>query len=348
MPRNHKLIKKPGSVLKLKKLFLHIVLFSFLISIHIPLAGGTKSDIYYWFYLKIEQKTDKKTNSRRIQILQIGKDIESGSFELFSKKHKESLKRGEITIGPFRELLMAWDAKQIYLLEMNRRKNPENMEVSLKADSNMYFFLTRPLFDKGLKIMGFQRIPSRIAAGSSIEFLSMLNEGLGFEVLAIGPFNEFGLAEKSKFTFRINGDPQSASIDDPEKMLLLAEMGKKWESVKIELNKQKTDSTANFDTFQLSIHFPENYFIEDASQTITIRPKYSDPRVKANSGITFQGNFVMDNNLTIPFETGTLHTEDIQVIRNGNIKLLGFFIESSIFDDYKMISQKTRYFEIKQ
>jgi hypothetical protein len=306
-----------------------------------------KEKVFYWFYIKLGKSVDKVTKTPILNIKKMGKELESGTFEQFIEKHKIGLKSGLVYIGPFDDKTEAKNAMAYYLnAKMHKFSDTDSIKRN-KDDSIYYFYLTRPLPGKWLKPLSFQRIPSRLANGTSNEFKSTLKEGFSFQFLAIGPFGDYAIAEKSKFIFRKNGEPGALDDQDTLKPITIKEMAEKWKSIKVEMTKQTNKKYKDKVVYKLTIKFSKNYFVEDAFQTITIKPKYSDTTIQSHSGITFQGDYVMDNNDIIPFDKLTNYTQVLEYKAYKNIKLLGFNIESFIFNDKEMIEQDSKFIKLK-
>jgi hypothetical protein len=302
-----------------------------------------KDKVYYWFYIKLGTTTDKKTNSAKLLIKKISTEIESGKYEEFIKRHKEGLKTRTVFIGPFAEKIQAEKAMIYYLASKNRPSTIGDPAVKSINDTTFYYYLTRPIMPKLFNPLSFQRVPARISNGTQGDYLSMLEEGLSFQFLAIGPFMDYGLAEKSKFIFRKNGERTGFDTTQTIKPTNLSDMAKGWKSIKIEMIKQNKKKIKDKIVYQLKIKFPKSYFIEDAFQSITIKPKYSDSTITSNYGLTFQGDYVMDNNDIIPFDKITTYNQSLSFNVYKKVKLQGFYIESLIFNSTEMIDQEIKF-----
>jgi hypothetical protein len=306
-----------------------------------------KDKIYYWFSLKIGKSIDKETKSPKLVVKKIGKDIESGTYEQFIVRHKTALKTGLIIVGPFNGKIQAQNAMYYYHSTKTQKAGTSDSLIISAKDSVYYYYLTRPVPGKWLRPTSFQRIPARIGKGTPQDYKTMLQEGLTFQFLAIGPFMDYALAEKSKFIFRKNGEPGAENSTDSIKPVDINEMSKKWKSVKLEMLKLSKKKYADRILYRLKIKFPNKYFIEDAFQTLTIRTIYSDSTYNSDIGITFQGDYVMDNNEIIPFDKLTTFTQSFSFNVYKKVKLEGFYIDSFIFDDTEMIEQETRFVKTK-
>jgi hypothetical protein len=331
----------------MKKLFFLFAIAYFTIQPGFSNELSIKEKTYYWFYIRLKSSFDRQTKSKKLEVQSIGREIESGNLNQFVKRHGYGLHTGLIFIGPFTDENKAIEARNLYKEKKVSKNEAADSLKSAPNDSTLFYYLTRPLLGKWLKPVGFQRIPSRIASGSINDFLSVLNEGLAFQIFAIGPFEDYALAEKSKFTFRKNGEPGFIELPDTTQPITLVDMVEKWKTIEMEIIEPERDYSKNKGQYAIEIKFPANYFIEDAFQTITIRPKYSNPKLISNTGITFQGDYVMDNNEIIPFDKATVFSQAFSFARYTDVSLEGFDIESFVFNGTKMLEQETRFLVAK-
>jgi hypothetical protein len=327
----------------MKKLIFLFVITYFTVQSGFSYELSIKEKTYYWFYVRLKSAFDRQTKSKKLEVQSIGREIESGNLNKFVQRHGYGLHTGLIFIGPFTDGKKAIEARSLYRdMKINKNEGKDST-IASQNDSTLFYYLTRPLIGKWLNPVSFQRIPSRIASGSINDFLSVLNEGLAFQIFAIGPFEDYALAEKSKFTFRKNGEPGFIEVPDTAQPITLADMVEKWKTIEMEIIEPERDYSKTKGQYAIEIKFPENYFIEDAFQTITIRPKYSNPKLTSNTGITFQGDYVMDNNEIIPFDKTTVFSQSFSFARYTDVSLEGFYIESFVFNGTKMLEQETRF-----
>jgi len=302
-----------------------------------------KDSVFYWFNIKLGKSIDRKTKTSKLMVKKLKPEIESGYYQNFVESHRLGLKKGTAVIGPFEDKIQAQKAINYYSASKKHQKVENDSASKIESDSGFYYYLTRPVIGKLFKPLSFQRIPARISTGSQSEYLAMLEEGLSFQFLAIGPFMDYNLAEKSKFIFRKYGESENNDTLNAANYASIETMTKKWKSLKVEMIKLSKKKSKDKVYYQLRIKFPKAYFAEDAFQTITISAKYSDPEIKSNIGITFQGDFVMDNNEIIPGNKISTYTQTIPFGTFKKVKLQGFYIESLIFNNTEMIDQEKKY-----
>jgi hypothetical protein len=325
-----------------------IFILILLVCNEIPAKGiNPPESIYYWFYIKLGKITDKETGISRMVLKRIGSQIESGTYDDFIKTHKLNLKLGKILLGPFPDKKQAQNAFMNYQFIATAMQDAENKTKTSKSDTLYSYYFTRPVIGKWIKSVKFQHIPSRVATGTEKEFMDLMKEGLYYEKLAIGPFFDFDLAEKSKFIFRKNGEMEEDNSSDTLSRTDITNMSGKWESVKIELVKLSAKKKTNEFNYQLKIKFPKKYFVSEAFQTFTVKARYSDTSLVSNTGITLQGDFVMDNNPVISFDKGGLYTQNLSFTNYKNTRLKGFLVESFIFNNTEMIDQKKVFIQVK-
>jgi len=328
----------------MKKLIIFYVLCFCLISSRVSansLAFNDKQ--YYWFYVQLGKSLDKETNTNRISIKRVGNEIESGSFNEFLKRHKEGLISGKIYIGPFSEMAQSQDAQKYY-------RNPGKSggtENTFGFDDTYSYFYLKPIAEDLSRNVFFEQIPSRITSGSLEDFMSMLDEGLNFERLAIGPFNDYELAEKSKFVYRKNNTPVLNNGEDSSRIQALKIMAKKWKTLNLEIIKLADKKELNSITYRFNTKFSRKYFEKDAFQIITIRALYTEPVDNSSNSFTLQGDGVVDNNPVISNEMGTVYINVLNFDKHKDNKIKGFSFESFIYNDYEMIELEPTFIPVK-
>jgi hypothetical protein len=293
-----------------------------------------KAMVYYWFYIKFDKTLDKTTGTGQISIKNVGNDIESGTFNEFLAAHAQGLKSEKVAIGPFSEQYEAQNSQSSYRSSgRNTSTKGSNLE---EDDPSFTFFYVKPFFEDSTRAIKFERIPSRVSNGTLDDFNAMLNEGLGFEELAIGPFYSYETAERAKFTFRKNGI-ETESKSDSLKMKSLELMSKRWKSLKLVIAKQADDKILKKSKYRFSTNFPGKYFAQDAIQVIKITANYTDTFDSSNTSFTLQGDGVDDNNFVISSTTNTVYVNFLYFDKVMDAKIKGFFFESFIFNDNDII-----------
>jgi len=332
----------------MKRLSVVILLFC-LIGVYRLCAQDSISENlqYYWFYLKLDEVIDNEYKISRMIIKKVDKKIESGSFQNFVSNHKAGLKSGKIYIGPFGSKSQAQNAKDEYDKIQSQTIYSDLQQSKTNMDSAYYYYLARPVIEKWFGKVEFRRIPAKVSQGSMNEFKLALGDGLSSHLLTIGPFPDFEIAEKSKFIFRKNGEAiESISPDTLFKSGML-EMNRKWKSIKIELTKFQSKKNAVKVQYKLKFSFPEKYFSQDVFQTISIKADYDTKIQPLKTGLTFQGERVADNNPVISFEKGSTIQQTLEFPLIKNAKILGFKIESFIYNNTDMVEQELRYLPAK-
>jgi hypothetical protein len=329
-----------------------IIIASLFIFLIIPLKSfssnpNPKDRIFYWFYVKLGQVYDKETETTRLKIKKLGKEILSGTYDEFINTHKTGLKSGRIFIGPFNDLNRALQAKKEYETTRNLSQKIEQILSKNKKDTIYYFYLTRPVLGKWFNPVQFEHIPARISPGTTLDFRAMLTEGFTFRFLAVGPFSDYGMAEKSKFIFRKNGEAQISEVPDSLSKSEIINMDRIWKSVKIEISRLPSRKNKENQSLRVKLKFPKQYFSANVFQTVTFRARYSDPAIDQHTGITLQGELAPDNNPAIPFDKAKTYTHMIEFPVFKKYKLDGIYIESFIFNTSDMVEQEIRYQKVK-
>lgn len=332
----------------MKKLAITILFIFFIIPLNsFSNNPDPKDRVYYWFYVKLVEVYDKETETAQLKIKKLGKEMLSGTYEEFIHSHKAGLKTGRIFIGPFNDLNLALKAKKEYETAKSQSEKIGQILSKNKKDTIYYFYLTRPVLGKWFNPLQFEHIPARISPGTTLDFQAMLTEGFTFRFLAVGPFSDYGMAEKSKFIFRKNGETQISEVPDSVSKSQIFSMDKKWKTVKIEISRLPSRKNKENQSFRVKIKFPKQYFSENVFQTITFRARFSDPAIDQHTGITLQGELAPDNNPTIPYDQARTYTHMIEFPVFKKNKLEGIYIESFIFNTSDMVEQENRYHKIR-
>jgi hypothetical protein len=303
-----------------------------------------KKGIYYWFYINLDKSYDKTTGINQIIIKNISNGIISGTFEEFVRDHVSALKSGRITIGPFSEDYYAQESQSIY--RNGGRGNSSSNQNNDEELSFSYFFV-KPVYEDSSNQIIFEPIPSRVTSGTENEFIAMLSEGLSYDKLAIGPFDRYVLAEKSKYVFRKNTIQESTNEMDSAKNNNLKLMAKKWKNLKLEIIKKSDDKKSKQTIYRFNTRFPARYFAPYSVQVITITASYSNSFETSSSSFTLQGDEVIDNNYSISSVSGTYYINMLYFDDNSPAKITGFLFESFIYNDSDMILLDPVYIAIK-
>jgi len=307
-----------------------------------------QEDTYYWFSMQLGKTLDKETGTNRIFVKNIGNEIGSGSYDQFIKEHRLGMKAGKVVLGPFSEISQAEKSRLLYKYAGSNMDVPAKELISKEDDSLYNFFYTKPFSEDFMQEVNFERIPSRVTNGTKDEFMGLLNEGLYFERLAIGPFGNYELAEKAKFAFMKNGDLGAENNEDSLKSKELQMMAKKWKSLNLGIVKQSNNSDINKFAYRFDTKFPRKYFNGDATQIITIRAYYQDSFHVSSSSFTLQGEEVTDNNPVISYEMGTVYINVLYFDMLKSARLTGFLFESFIYNNSELIELDPIYFPVKQ
>jgi len=327
----------------------NFILFFVLLALQIQIVGRNTDSIekkYYWFYIKIDKTFDSETDFHRINIRSIGNEIESGTFNEFISSHQNGLKMGKIAIGPFSEKEKCQDARSYYQ-NSGRYTGSSSDAAGFGEDDTYTFFYMKPIGDNLAESILFERIPSRVTSGNIEDFRYLLAEGLSFDKLAIGPFDNYELAEKAKFAFVKNGDIVSDNKVDSVKSLGLNLMAKKWKSLNMQIVKETENKELNKTTYRFNTKFPRKYFVPDAYQIITIKAFYNKPADNSSNSFTLQGEDVIDNNPVVSHTLGMVYINFLNFDKYKDIKIMGFSFEGFIYNDSEIIELEPLFVSIK-
>jgi len=301
---------------------------------------------YYWFYIKIDKIVDKETDTKKIVLKNIGNEIESGKFSHFISRHQDGLKAGKIIIGPFGDNGQCQNAQSYYRNTGKYNGTAENTS-GFGEDDTYSFFYIKPIGDKLTQSINLERIPSRVTSGNIEDFMYLLIEGFSFERFAIGPFDNYELAEKSKFAYRKNTEASSGSQPDSINSMSLKMMAKKWKSLNLEIIKQADNKDVNNSTFRFNTKFPRKYFVPNAFQVVTIKAFYAQPSNNSSNSFTLQGDAVDDNNPVISYDQGTVYINVLNFDRYKENKIKGFSFEGFIYNNEEIVQLEPVFIAIK-
>jgi len=155
-----------------------------------------QEDELYWFTVSV--RIDDKTS--QYKITGSASKLVKGNQAAFEKDVWYGIARRQIIIGPFAQQNEALNAKMLY------KKDADQINAIPSEDnpSEVYwFFVTFIQLDR-LGAYIFQRMPAGVASGNTTDFVDALYENITFKNLAVGPFWDYNLAEKSKALYRKN------------------------------------------------------------------------------------------------------------------------------------------------
>lgn len=329
----------------MNKLVIAFLLFSVIIHAQESENNTNGSRIYYWFNISISKTVSRSTGVEEFNIRNIDNSIKSGSFENFILAHKSGLHSGDIAIGPFAEESHASRSQLLY--RYAGKTIPERELNGDDATTEYTFFFIKPVAEDYTQDISFQKIPCRVTTGSLEDFMGMLDEGLGFEKIAIGPFYNYESAEKSKYVYLKNGAGAEGPDVDSLKNKELMSMAKRWKNLDLEIKKKSVDKESNRTIYRFSTKFPRHYFAPDAFQVISIKASYSNSAQSSSYSFTLQGDRVIDNNPSVSVTMGTTYINVLDFDMYPDTKIDGFLFESFIYNDEDLIELEPIYYEIK-
>ncbi|OQX99969.1 MAG: hypothetical protein B6I20_09410 [Bacteroidetes bacterium 4572_117] len=298
------------------------------------------SDIYYWFFVKI------KKPSNRILIKHIGREIKSGTLTDFIADHQQGLKSGKIFLGPFYQEYQVKQSQLLYKYVGKKGKVP-GIDPELEGKKTEYsFFYIKPFSENFQKDIYLEPIPSRVGSGTQSDFREMLDIGLDFDKLAVGPFLRHELAEKSKFAFGNNVGKSPKNKIDSLRSKRLKRMSKKWGSLKLVIVRQPNFEDSTKYAFRFSTKFPRKYFAPHAIQIISINANYNNFNNSIQS-FTLQGDAVIDNNYAVSYNMSRVYIKRFYFDKYRGAKIKGFLFESFIYNGFEMIELEPIYVPVK-
>ena len=329
------------------KLTLFLILCS--ISLQAQTNNNSQPDnskVYYWFYLKLGKSPSRAKGTNRIYIKSISNVVNSGTFSKFIKTQQDGLMSGKIVIGPFSEAYRARQSQYFYRYAGKKNSMPKINSGNNEEDVYSFFYM-KPYFTDYANEIYLERIPSRVATGTHSNFMDMLNEGLNFEKLAVGPFSNYELSEKSKFAYnKIVKEGEPGEIDSLERQNMKS-MAKKWKSLRWKIVKNTDTYNPNSFMYRFSTRIPRKYFAPNAVQVITIKATYSESYQGKTNSFTLQGNQVTDNNYVVSSNMSTVYIKTLYFDRSGKEKINGFILESFIYNDTELIELEPVYIKVK-
>ncbi len=155
-----------------------------------------ETDEYYWFTVSV--RIDDKTN--QYKITGTASKLIKGNQFVFEKDVWYGIARRQIVVGPFAQQNEALNSRMLYKKDADQIASIPNEENPSEV---FWFFVTFVQLDR-LGAYIFQRMPAGVASGNTTNFVDALYENITFKNLAIGPFWDANLAEKSKALYRKN------------------------------------------------------------------------------------------------------------------------------------------------
>lgn len=166
-----------------------------------------RNQFVFWFYVRAEIKTNRKTKKPGYVVRTYSKTPKSGNIMKFEKDLYRSLKGGQnLVIGPFLEFEDAIRSITMYDLATHTDESMAK-EIAEYPDSigrnECYWFNLRYEISKRKHCYILKRTPARVAPGNVIQFKEFLWDALQQRILAIGPFTSQQEAEESKRLYRL-------------------------------------------------------------------------------------------------------------------------------------------------
>jgi len=155
-----------------------------------------KEDDVYWFTVSV--RIDEKTSQYKIS--GSASKLVKGTQLAFEKDVWYGVARRQIVIGPFAQQTEATNSRMLYKKAADQI---DNIPSEDNPSEVFWFFVTFIQLDR-LGAYIFQRMPAGVASGNTTEFVDALYENITFKNLAVGPFWDRALAEKSKAMYRKN------------------------------------------------------------------------------------------------------------------------------------------------
>lgn len=192
---------------KLVKLFLlinYLVVFSIWGGMNKSVAQeddetipGMKPDKMFWFFINVQVKKNKQTETNEYLVKPSGSGVYLGNEEQFRKDLWGQRTELRLAVGPYWDRGQATLAQRIYS-QLNRNTTALAGTIDPTMEVHWYYLKVKQ------KRVGYQLEPTaaRVATGTLKEFYDSLREGLIQEMLAVGPFLDYGEAEDSKALYR--------------------------------------------------------------------------------------------------------------------------------------------------
>lgn len=305
-------------------------------------------DNLYWFNIRIDKMVDKDSKRIFLHINKLFTKIQSGSFNEFAESYKKNLLKNNLCMGPYPSRDLAQYARDCYQVGRLTYNEAIDKVGQLKSSNKLYYFyFTEPLIPEKTKDLAFARIPARVGFGSNKEFLDIFLEGLTHQKLAIGPFDNLLIAEKSKYISRKYGELQikgneTESKASPE----LKQMAENWNITKILLKEIRFNEKNDSVTCKLNINFVPEYFNKKVMQVIMLDYSIDNSTISLPIGFTFQGLEVEDNNPVVSIKDGRNFEFSVSIPYAAE-KSTSLIIKSTLFSYTDMLNCDDIILEIK-
>lgn len=144
----------------------------------------------FWFYVTV--KDNKKSREYVVKRAQ-GTKIMSGLKSDYERSLWQNLVEGRLAIGPFGDFEEAKGANVLY------NTGPATGQVigTIHTDEVHYFYV-KVRQNERTKAYKIEPVSSKLETGTLDAFKDAFREGLGFQMLAVGPFWDYNEAEEAK------------------------------------------------------------------------------------------------------------------------------------------------------
>ncbi len=156
---------------------------------------------YYWFSVGVKTRYA----DGRYRIISVTKNVSEGKIKRFEKALWKGLAYRKIAIGPFISSEDAKKARLIYKALIRVKKEGDLAKINAPDFGHeVYWFQIKFKESPRLRSFIFEHGPASVQSGSSKNFLSALFETLGYQQIAIGPFEDYQRTEEIKRIYRQN------------------------------------------------------------------------------------------------------------------------------------------------
>jgi len=161
------------------------------------LEPGMKPEKMFWFFINVQVKKNKQTESNEYIVKPSGSGVYLGNEDQFRKDLWGQRTELRLAVGPYWNRSQATLSQRIYS-QLNRNTTAMAGTYDPTLEVHWYYLKVKQ------KRVGYQLEPTaaRVASGTLKEFYDSLREGLFQEMLAVGPFLDYGEAEESKALYR--------------------------------------------------------------------------------------------------------------------------------------------------
>ncbi len=156
---------------------------------------------YYWFDVRVRTNTRDK----HYKLISTSNGVMSGSIKKFQKYLWRNLANRRIAVGPFMSPQDAQKALLIYKAIARTKSKDDLRNINIPDFGHeVYWFALKFTESQRLRYYVFEHNPARVESGTARDFVNSMYEALNYQMINIGPFEDYQRTEEIKRMYRQN------------------------------------------------------------------------------------------------------------------------------------------------